>query len=80
MLYEPLVFDSARVLFRFQGVSEAWEVWEMPLLIHPCYLLRRKGRMGCSGGGWDDGSEGETMVHPERREACPSRNVLVRAC
>lgn len=37
----------------------------MPLLIHPCYLLRRKGRMDGSSGGWD-GSEGETLVQPRR--------------
>lgn len=45
-----------------QGVSEAWEVWEMPLLVHPCYLLRRKGRVdgGGGGSGWSGvGDSGE---------------------
>lgn len=37
----------------------------MPLLIHPCYLLRRKGRMAGGSGGWDDGSEGKPLLTSE---------------
>ena len=38
-----------------QEVSEAWEVGGSPLLVHPCYLLRTKGRVGGGGAGGGDG-------------------------
>lgn len=42
--------------YLLKGVSEAWEAWEIPLFIHPCYLLQRRGRVGgAGGGGWGQG-------------------------
>jgi len=47
----------------------------MPLLVHPCYLLRRKGRVD---GGRDDGSEGAMLVRNAMNVTVPSRAVATR--
>lgn len=85
-LRSTIAFASP-LLFLCQGVSEAWEVWEMPLLIHPCYLLRRKGRVGGDraggagtvqgapgNGGTEDYGETSTHVFSPRHRGADCRS------
>lgn len=58
----------------------------MPLLVHPCYLLRRKGRVGGGGGGsrrWEQGPGGDNYddaSEGERREKIQIQEVHPPKC
>ncbi|CAN0257446.1 unnamed protein product, partial [Laminaria digitata] len=64
------VAEGVESVVDLSGVSEAWEVWEMPLLIHPCYLLRRKCRVG-SGAAEEFSEEFSVWCPAMRLDPCP---------